>query len=203
MREIASYEAVCEALNALVAEGSDPSIVAVQRRIGGGSYSTVKKHLTAWAEQRAKESISVPAIPAEVVAKTQEFGRAVWVIAAAGAQQEIQKVKASTQAEVVAVRNELTEATGVITRLEGIEAEQSAALDGYQAKLREAELKLVEAQTKAERVAELEKSLADALAAAEQVRNEARDRAVELGTLNGEVKALRNQVRELTAALKR
>jgi len=203
MREIASYEAVCEALNALVAEGSDPSIVAVQRRIGGGSYSTVKKHLTAWAEQRAKESISVPAIPAEVVAKTQEFGRAVWAIAAAGAQQEIQKVKESTQAEVVAVRNELTEATGVITRLEGIEAEQSAALDGYQAKLREAELKLVEAQTKAERVAELEKSLADALAAAEQVRNEARDRAVEVGTLNGEVKALRNQVRELTAALKK
>lgn len=201
MREIASYEVVCEATNALVVEGVEPSIVAVQSRIGGGSYSTVKKHLAAWAEQRAKEAITVPAIPPVVIAKTQEFGRAVWAIAAAGAQQEIQKVKESAQAEVTSVRNELMEATGVITRLEGIEAEQSAALDTYQVKLREAELKLVEAQTKAERVAELEQSLAETLGALEQFRNEARDRAVEVGTLNGEVNALRNQVRELTAAL--
>lgn len=203
MREIASYELVCEAANALVVDGGEPSIVAVQSRIGGGSYSTVKKHLAAWAEQRAKETITVPAIPAEVLAKTQELGRAVWAIAAAVAQQEIQKVKESAQAEVTAVRNELMEATGVIARLEGIEAEQSAALDAYQVKLREAELKLVEAKTKAERVAELEQSLAEALGVLDQFRNEARDRAVELGTLNGEVTALRSQVRELTTALKK
>lgn len=119
------------------------------------------------------------------------------------AQQEIQKVKESAQAEVTAFRNELMEATGVIARLEGIEAEQSAALDAYQVKLREAELKLVEAQTKAERVAELEQSLAETLGALDQFRNEARDRAVEVGTLNGEVMALRSQVRELTEALKK
>ena len=202
MREIASYETVCEAANVLVVEGVEPSIVAVQRRIGGGSYSTVKKHMASWAEQRAREAVSVPAIPAEVVAKTQEFGRAVWAMAAAGAQQEIQKVKESAQAEVAAVRNELMEATGVIARLEGIEAEQLTALDVSQVRLREAELKVVEAQTKAERVAELEKSLAETLAALEHFRNEARDRAVEVGTLNGEVKALRNQVRDLTVALK-
>ena len=64
MREIASYETVCEAANVLVVEGVEPSIVAVQRRIGGGSYSTVKKHMASWAEQRAREAVSVPAIPA-------------------------------------------------------------------------------------------------------------------------------------------
>lgn len=42
-RQIVTQQAVTEAAEALIVEGAEPSIVAVQARIGGGSYSTVKK----------------------------------------------------------------------------------------------------------------------------------------------------------------
>ena len=39
MREIASVEVVFEATGNLVDEGAEPSILNVQKRIGGGSYT--------------------------------------------------------------------------------------------------------------------------------------------------------------------
>lgn len=60
----------------------------------------------------------------------------------------------------------------------------------------------MEAQTKALRVPELENALADARAATENARTELTQKAAEAGKLNGEVEALRTQVRELMAALK-
>ena len=44
-RQIVTQSAVNEAAAALVTEGQEPSIVGVQERIGGGSYSTVKRFL--------------------------------------------------------------------------------------------------------------------------------------------------------------
>jgi hypothetical protein len=52
-RQIVTQQAVTEVADALVAEGLDPSIMAVQSRIGGGSYSTVKRYLDVWKQERA------------------------------------------------------------------------------------------------------------------------------------------------------
>ncbi|UCV22316.1 DNA-binding protein [Ferribacterium limneticum] len=203
MREIASFEFVSDAAEALLLEGVEPSIVNVQKRIGGGSYSTVKKHLAAWAEKRAKDAAAASSVPAEVLAKAQEFGRTLWGLASMEAQREIQKAKEDAQVELAAVRSELAEATGVIARLENVEAEQAATLESSQARLREVELALVEAQTKALRVPVLENALADARAATENLRAELTQKAAEAGRFNGEVETLRTQVRELMAALKK
>lgn len=203
MREIASFELVSDAAEALLLEGVEPSIVNVQKRIGGGSYSTVKKHLAAWAEKRAKDAAAVSSVPTEVLAKAQEFGRTLWGLASMEAQREIQKAKEDAQVELAAARSEMAEATGVIARLENIEAEQAATLESSQARLREVELALVEAQTKALRVPELENALADARAATENARAELTIKAAEAGKRNGEVETLRTQVRELMAALKK
>lgn len=203
MREIASFEVVSDAAEALLLEGVEPSIVNVQKRIGGGSYSTVKKHLAAWAEKHAKDAAAVSSVPTEVLAKAQEFGRTLWGLASMEAQREIQKAKEDAQVELAAVRSELAEATGVIARLENIEAEQAATLESSQARLREVELALVEAKTKALRVPELENALADARAATEKAQGELTQKAAEAGRFNGEVETLRTQVRELMAALKK
>ena len=203
MREIASLEAVCETADTLVAEGLEPSIVAVQTRIGGGSYSTVKKHLTAWAEKRAKAALSTPAVPTEVTTKAQEFGRVVWAIAATAAQQEIQKAQELAQAEVKTLRHELAEATAVIVRLEAIEAEQAEALEAAQSELRVKELEFVAAQTTAEQVPKLEQALAEARGTATAAQQEITRRATEAGKLTGELEAMRQQVQELMLALKK
>lgn len=201
-RQIVTQQAVADAAEALIVEGAEPSIVAVQARIGGGSYSTVKKFLDVWRQQRAEAATAAPDTPAEVQAKGQEFARIVWALASREAQAEAQQAKDEAKAEVAAVRGELAEATNEIARLEGVEASQAATIDQQAAKLREVELALAEAQTQARRVAELEKSLADLRAELDASRKEATDKAVEAGRLAGESDALRAQVRELMDALK-
>ncbi len=201
-RQIVTQQAVTEAAEALIVEGAEPSIVAVQARIGGGSYSTVKKFLDVWKQQRAEAATAAPETPAEVQAKGQEFARIVWALASREAQAEAQQAKDEAQAEVAAVRVELAEATNEIARLEGVEASQAATIDQQAAKLREVELALAEAQTQARRVPELEKSLADLRAELDASRKEATDKAVEAGRLAGEAEALRAQVRELMDAIK-
>ncbi len=201
-RQIVTQQAVTEAAEALIVEGAEPSIVAVQARIGGGSYSTVKKFLDVWKQQRAEAATAAPETPAEVQAKGQEFARIVWALASREAQAEAQQAKDEAQAEVAAVRVELAEATNEIARLEGVEASQAATIDQQAAKLREVELALAEAQTQARRVPELEKSLADLRAELDASRKDATDKAVEAGRLAGEGEALRAQVRELMDAIK-
>ena len=201
-RQIVTKQAVTDAAEALIVEGAEPSIVAVQARIGGGSYSTVKKFLDVWKQQRAEAATAAPETPAEVQAKGQEFARIVWALASREAQAEAQQAKDEAQAAVAAVRVELAEATNEIARLEGVEAAQAATIDQQAAKLREVELALAEAQTQARRVAELEKSLADLRAELDASRKDATDKAVEAGRLAGEGEALRAQVRELMDAIK-
>ena len=201
-RQIVTQQAVTEAAEALIVEGAEPSIVAVQARIGGGSYSTVKKFMDVWKQERAEAATAAPETPAEVQAKGQEFARIVWALASREAQAEAQQAKDEAQAAVAAVRVELAEATNEIARLEGVEAAQAATIDQQAAKLREVELALAEAQTQARRVAELEKSLADLRAELDASRKDATDKAVEAGRLAGEGEALRAQVRELMDAIK-
>jgi chromosome segregation ATPase len=201
-RQIVTQHAVNEAAEALILEGSEPSILAVQSRIGGGSYSTVKRFLDVWKQERAEAATAAPDTPPEVQAKGQEFARAVWALASREAQREAQQAKDEAHAEVVAVRGELAEATTEIARLEGVESEQGVTIEQQHAKLREVELSLAEAQTQARRVAELEKSLAEIRAELDASRKEATDKAVDAGRLAGEAEALRAQVRELMAAIK-
>lgn len=59
-RQIVTSERVAEIANALVLEGQEPSIVAVQAQIGGGSYSTVKRYLDVWRQERAEAAASAP-----------------------------------------------------------------------------------------------------------------------------------------------
>jgi multidrug resistance efflux pump len=103
---------------------------------------------------------------------------------------------------VAAVRADLVGATAEIARLEAVESTQAATIEAQQAKLREVELALADAQAQARRVSELEQGLAHLRLELEAARKEATDKAVEAGRLAGEADALRAQVRELMAAIK-
>ena len=198
---IATQKAVTEIANALVAEGLEPSIIAVQSRIGGGSYSTVKRYLDAWKQERTQLHAAATDTPPAIQAKGQEFAHSVWVLAWAQAQREAQAVKDEARAEVAAVRADLAEATSEIARLENVESAQAAELDAQQSKLRQVELALAQAQAQARRVPELEQSLVQLRTELDAARKEASDKAVEAGRLAGEADALRAQVREWMATI--
>lgn len=200
-RQIVTQQAVNDVADALHEEGADPSIMAVQSRIGGGSFSTVKRCLDVWRQAKTEAANTAPDTPPEVQAKGQEFARAVWALASREAQREAQHLKDAATDEVAAVRAELADATTEIARLEGVESENAATIEQQQTKLRAIEIELAAAQADARRVQELEHALTESRAALEAARQAATDKAVEGGRLAGEAEALRAQVRELMAAL--
>lgn len=200
-KAIVTEDLVAEVADALVVEGKDPSIVAIQTRIGGGSYSTVKRFRDIWIVKREADAAAVADVPSEVEAKGREFVQVVWKMAAQNAQRDVQVAKEEAAVEVAAVRGELNGAQDEIARLERLELQQSETIEQQAQRLRSVELELVEARAQASRLGEVQRELTAQKEALESARREVVEKSVEIGRLAGEAEALRRQVRDLTAAL--
>ena len=201
-RPLATQELVFTVADSLLAEGGEPSILTVQARIGGGSYSTVKRYLDLWRQQRQAAEQAAPPLPAELEARALDFARGVWGLAASEAQQLAQQARDEASSQVLGVRQELAEARNEIGRLEAVETELSAQLEHGQALLRESERALADAQGQLRRVTELEQALSAQRAELASAHQAAMDQALAMGRLTGEADALRVQMRELMATLK-
>ena len=198
---VATQELVFEAARSLAAEGLEPSMLTVQARIGGGSYTTIKRHLDAWKDQQApaaQESIKAPDF---VLEKSAELGGVLWAMAVREARKEALAAKELADGQVVAISGELTVAQAEIRRLEDVETDLSSKLEVSGAELQALVTKLQDAAAKALRLPELEARLAASQTELAAARQSATEYAVDVGRLTGESDALRAQVRDLTAAL--
>jgi colicin import membrane protein len=90
-----TFEQVAAAADAIIGEGSQPTIDAVRKRIGTGSPNTVHKHLTAWRAARPQATVAAPELPASLTAAiAAEIERA-----AASARAEVESKLVQSQAE--------------------------------------------------------------------------------------------------------
>lgn len=200
-RQIATATMVFEAADALIAAGIAPSILTVQAKIGGGSYTTIKRHLDEWAAKNVTLSHAAVETPGIVLEKSAELGRTLWAMAIREANQETQAAKDAAEGKVAAISKELEFAQSEIRRMEEVEEAQNTVLERTTEQLSRAIADMSDALGKAAKVPEIEARLFTAQNEAAAARQEATDRAVEAGRLAGEAESLRNQVRELTAAL--
>jgi chromosome segregation ATPase len=201
-KAIATQETVNAAANAMLQEGLEPSIVKLQERIGGGSYSTVKRYLDVWSKAKEEEASAAPQTPAALESQGRAMIRTLWAMAYQETQAESKQVKDQAAAEVAAIAAELNEARIVIGRLESTEEEQSAIIERQQSRLREIEIALVEAQVHARRATEMEQAVAALRSELEAARAQAAQKSVEVARLTGEADALRRQALELMGALR-
>lgn len=201
-RQIVTQALVDEIADAMILEGAEPSIVAVQSRIGGGSFSTVKRFLDTWRRARAELANAAPETPPEIQAKANEFTRTLWTFATREANRLWQSERDEAMATIALIRSDFAEATTEIGRLEAAEAALVTTSERQTLQVRELELELVQAKAEARRVEELEQSLAAVRVELDDSRREATAGAVELGRLGGEAEALRAQVRDLINAIK-
>ena len=201
-RPIITEDLVKRTADDMMAEGTDPSIMAVQARIGGGSFTTVKKFLDLWRSKRVAGDAATLDLPPEVAARGQEFVSATWSLAKQLAQKESQATKEAAMAEVAAVRAELSQALQEVARLEASEAQRQESIAHLETKLRESEIALAEAQAQARRTSELDQALGETRRELAASQKEATAKAVEAGRMAGEVEALRKQVQEQMDALK-
>ena len=199
-REIATQQSVSKVADALVAEGLEPSIIEVQGRLRGGSYTTIKARLDVWRQDQAKAAATSVETPPDIQAGAQEFARSLWATAVAEVRRETQQARDDAQSEVAAIGVELAGATAEIARLEGIEVMHLETIEQLRASLRQAELHQAEARAQASRTVELERQLSDARAQVSAALASVTERAVEAATAIGEAQALRVHVQQLMAA---
>lgn len=200
-RKLVTQELVNEAVEGLISEGKDPTLVDIQARIGG-SFTSIKKCLDHWKEQQVSSSDAVASMPPDVVAKGQELIRAVWISASKNAQRDASVIADKANMEATGMRSELSQAMNEIARLERIESRLNGVVEQQQYRLREVELALAESHVQANRTADLELALAQLRGKYDELQQEATSKVAELGRQSGEAEALRSQLRELMRTLK-
>ncbi len=198
---IATKEAVFDACDALLSEGAKPTILTVQEKIGGGSYSTVKRYLDAWTEDRAKNKNTAIELPPAAVEAAVEMAKAIWVQAERDAIQKTASIRETAENKVAMISDDLEIAQKEIARLEGVTEAAHVEIANLQARLEAQGAELSELVIKASRVDDLERRLLNSDDALRACRAESEARAIEASRVTGEAEALRKQVQELTAAL--
>jgi hypothetical protein len=198
-KPLATEALVFEVAAALKTEGTAPTILNVQERIGGGSYTTIKRHLDTWAASQGSADGVEP--PESVTAKADELGRVLWSTAVREADKSVQEAKGAAVKQVEAIGNELKFAQSQIEALELAESVQSDKARELSERLNQASIDLGKASLMAARVPDLEVRLQALQDELSSVRKDATTKAVEVGRLAGEADALRRQLTEVTAAL--
>ena len=203
-KPVATQEAVFAAADALVAEGKEPSMTFVQERTGG-SYTTVKRHLEAWAAKRKGEIVAVD-LPDDIAARGRDFVQALYAHALHGAKAAVAEPLALAEAAREKAEGLLAGAEAEVARLEGVEQEQSGRVEALTQRVRELEMSAAAQQAtiqeKAAAAARLEAQLAEAqsaLAARDQELAGLRASTTAVEGLQGQLDALQRTVQGLTA----
>lgn len=195
---IATDSAIAAAIEAIVAEGQEPAIKAIQERIGGGSFTTVAKGLERWRAEREATS----AVPTEIQDRTRRFLGSIWAVASEVAQRDVDAIRAQAHDQVAQVGKDLDEARHEIARLEAANAAQEARLDAQSTELLANQEALTQARIQAARLPVLEQELADARAELKTLRTVAEDRGASVARLTAERDAAQAQVRDLLALVR-
>jgi hypothetical protein len=204
-RALVTQDAVSQISTTLVQEGVEPSIINIQARIGGGSYTTVKRYLDEWRKlQAAKPAVAVE-IPTEILGKAEIGLRSLWLAALALAHQEAQKATGQALAETQIARRELTEALTELARVEQVEAEYAQALDDERAQRRELELRIAALEVEVRHAALLQTELETVRAELGRARQESAvlREQTSTGSLHASLADLQEQVAGLLASHRR
>jgi DNA repair exonuclease SbcCD ATPase subunit len=201
-KPIVSRDAVFEICSIMVKEGVEPSILTIQARLGGGSYTTVKRFLDEWRKTQSENPAATLDIPPEVSLKGDELSRVIWSTATQLAEKNVQNVKEQALAEASNARQELANALNELQRLERIEVDQTQALEEKTHHIRELELKVATLEVEAKRVAELQSeldTLRASFARAEQEARSLREQAEKANAVQSSLTELQTKVEALIA----
>ena len=164
-------EQVHAAADELDALGVRPTLAAVRKKLGRGSFSTISDAMSSW---RASAAAGLPAplapVPEAVSERMGTFAAAVWAAAVAAADEQVAAQRedlAAERAELVATRDQAVAAAGAATaeleqhktdtaaHLAALSADLDQARDGLQQARREAQQHREQSEAARVQVAEL------------------------------------------------
>lgn len=168
-------EEIFEAADTLVAEGKEVTATALLDILGGGSFTTIYRHLKAWQEKRPE--LAAPSKPAEIPEQVQTAFSSAWKVAMNEAARETAAVKEKAASDVKAAQRQLEEVLGQIDRLESESETDHQKIEDLSARVAELE-------------ADLQKSQSDATsykATAEQLKHQVKSQESELERMHAEL----------------
>ncbi|KND60572.1 KfrA protein [Candidatus Burkholderia verschuerenii] len=197
-------DAIWQVADALDAEGIKPTLAAVRKKVGGGSYTTIHEAMTEWKSRRQQAATPAadPAPPeladraASMAGEIWTFARAAADLALAGERQQMEAERAELRAqaaEAVEVADSLTEEND---RMKSDVAELAQLRQEHERTL--AELKRKSGEEINRTMEKANRKDSEAMEARKSERA-ALDRAAHL---EGQVDALKGQLADLTATLK-
>ena len=204
-KPIVTKELVFEIASRLITENVEPSIMNVQTRLGGGSYTTVKRYLDEWRQSEKEKIPATSEVPGEISQKSEELVRTIWAFATQLAQREVAAIKEEALAKSSQAQEELSNALHELQRLEQLEAEQKQALEEKSAQIRELELKVAAMAVETKRALGLQTELdivRASLARADQEAVSLRQQAEKGNAVQSMLTELQTKVEELIAAQK-
>lgn len=194
-RQAIDPEELFETANRMKAEGKEVTAMALLDALGGGSLSTIYKHLEAWNAARPTEVIVKPE---EIPAAVQASFAAAWRLAAQESKREVTEVKEKAKEEVAAALRQFHGALEAIAKIEKDRDADTEIIEGLQKQLAEAKVETSKAQSEGA----AEKARADELR--QQLKSQQQDRDAALqqaAEYKGQIEAMTAQNAQLLAEL--
>ncbi|PJX20004.1 hypothetical protein CAP48_19595 (plasmid) [Advenella sp. S44] len=192
--------------DALDAEGIRPTLAAVRKKLGSGSYTTISDAMSEWKNRKAEVAPSPEPAPTEVIDQLTQAGNVIWAIALTKAQEQLtaerERIEAERQdiaqglAETVELADSLTlENDRLRERVEQLEpvVQERNDLAGQLANLE---------RRSVEELNRCKEMLAAKEAEANAAHKEAKEASQKAANMQGQIEALKEQFSSLTIALK-
>lgn len=113
-----TLEQIWSAADTLDAAGQKPTLAAVRKALGGGSYTTISEGMAEWRARKPEraESLREPA-PPMVTDRLQEIGAEIWTAALEIASQRLAAEREALKATYAELQNSRQEATQLADHL--------------------------------------------------------------------------------------
>jgi len=198
-------ERIFQVADELDAKGKNPTLAAVRKGLGGGSFTTISEAMTEWkARKAAKEKPPHEPAPQAIIDRLAELGSEIWASAlelANGRLATERQALENAQAQHEAEKAEAAELVDQVTAELEMMKNRTSALEAAEAALR------AESDDLRQQVAILNERVATSEARATEIEKRADDLNAELSRVNQQnnelVKALANAAtaKEVSATL--
>ena len=183
MQQVVTQQAVDAAADAILTAGGKPTFRLIQQRVGG-SFTTLKPMLADWEARREKGEDAAVEVPDALLARGADLVRTIYAEVAQQARVESEAVRKDAEVRVSAMKDELSEATEEIARLEALGSSRAEELETLREANRALELHAGRLEERAEQATRFEDELREvrmALAKAEQQVLDLRDQLAKAG----------------------
>lgn len=193
--------------NALDAEGFKPTLNAVRKQLGGGSYTTISDAMSEWRTKKAAAAArQMESLPVTMVERCHDLGAELWAMALVAAHARLEderRALADRHGEMEARLAEAVEVADSLTEeVESLRAQAAELASAKQQCEKMAEKLSEQKHRSGEELNRALQKVQHAEAVAMEDRKTARQATERAAKLEGQIEAYRVQLGELMVAVK-